>query len=146
MRPINILLVEDNPADIDLTREGLKESKLLIKLSVVMDGVAALDFIHQRDPYQQMPHPDVILLDLNLPRKDGREVLQNIKGDAKLKRIPVVILTSSNAETDVVRSYDLGANCYVQKPLDIHSFQQIVQSIEQFWFLIVKLPPSVSLE
>jgi two-component system, chemotaxis family, response regulator Rcp1 len=140
MESMQILLIEDNPADVDLTRESLEGSKLLLALSVAMDGVTAIEFLCRQGSYRQAPRPDLIVLDLNLPRKDGREVLAEIKSNSGLKRIPVVIMTSSDAEMDVVRSYDLGANCYIRKPLDLKAFQSIVQSIEEFWFTIVKLP------
>ena len=143
LRPFQVLLVEDNPADIDLTRDSLDSSKLHIELSVTMDGVAAIDFLAQRGAYADAPRPDLIVLDLNLPLKDGRDVLAHIKAQEVLRRIPVVVLTSSAAETDVLRSYELGANCYITKPLDFRSFHTIVQSLEYFWFTIVKLPPTV---
>jgi CheY-like chemotaxis protein len=137
---IQILLVEDNPGDADLTRESLAASKLRIELTVAVTGTEALDFMHKRGRFASASRPDLILLDLNLPRIDGRAVLEDIKRDADLKRIPVCILTSSAAETDVVQGYNLGANCYVVKPLDFKTFQNIVQAVEGFWFTIVKLP------
>lgn len=142
LRQFHVLLVEDNPADADLTRESLSSDKLHLQLSVVGDGIAALDFLSQRGAYADASLPDLIVLDLNLPRKDGREVLSEIKQDPQLRRIPVVVLTSSDAESDIVRSYDLGANCYVTKPLNLEAFQTIVSSIEEFWFTIAKLPPA----
>lgn len=142
MEAIDILLVEDNPGDVRLTQEALKESKMRNRLNVVHDGVEALDFLRRKSPYENAPRPDIILLDLNLPRKDGRAVLEEIKADADLRRIPVVILTTSDDEHDILRSYDLHANCYITKPLDLHQFASIVKTIENFWFQIVKLPPA----
>ena len=137
---VDILLVEDNPGDADLARETLKDSKIKNNLYVVNDGEKAMKFLRKESPYNDVPRPDIILLDLNLPRKDGREVLADIKQDEDLKRIPVVILTSSRAEEDVLQSYNLHANCYISKPLDFRQFVAIVQSIEDFWLGIVKLP------
>ncbi|NIP72956.1 MAG: response regulator [Gammaproteobacteria bacterium] len=137
---MDILLVEDNPGDVRLTQEALKEAKVRNRLHVVEDGVAAMEFLRQEGEYQSMPKPDLILLDLNLPKKDGREVLEEIKQDPSLMRIPVVVLTTSQAEEDIVRSYDLHANCYVTKPVDLDQFINIVKSIEDFWLTIVKLP------
>jgi CheY-like chemotaxis protein len=137
---IRILLVEDNPGDVRLTKEALKEAKVRNQLFVVEDGVAAMEFLRQQDKYAEVPRPDLILLDLNLPKKDGREVLSEIKQDADLKRIPVVVLTTSRAEEDILRSYDLHANCYVSKPVDLDQFINIVRSIEDFWLTIVRLP------
>ncbi len=142
MEPIDILLVEDNPGDIRLTQEALKESKMRNRLNIVYDGVEAMDFLRRKAPYENAPRPDIILLDLNLPRKDGRAVLEEIKADADLRRIPVVILTTSDDEHDILRSYDLHANCYITKPLDLNQFAAIVKTIENFWFQIVKLPPT----
>jgi two-component system, chemotaxis family, response regulator Rcp1 len=138
--PIEILLVEDNPGDVRLTREALREGKIHNNLAVVEDGVEALRYLRGEGPYAGSPRPDVILLDLNLPRKDGREVLEEVKADPQLRTIPVVVLTSSDAERDVVRAYDLHANCYVTKPVDLEQFINVVKSIESFWFSIVKLP------
>ncbi len=138
--PIDILLVEDNPGDAELTREALAGSKLLSRLHVVRDGVEALSFLRQEGDYAQAPRPDLVLLDLNLPRKDGRAVLKEIKADPSLRLIPVVVLTSSQAEQDVARAYELNANCYVTKPVGLEQFLTIVQSIEQFWLTVVKLP------
>ncbi len=135
-----ILLVEDNPADVRLTKEALKDAKMHHELHVVMDGVAAMDFLHRTGDYADAPHPDLILLDLNLPKKDGREVLEEIKMDPNLKRIPVVVLTTSRAEEDVIKSYNLHANCYVTKPVNLDQFAKIVCSIEDFWLTVVKLP------
>jgi two-component system, chemotaxis family, response regulator Rcp1 len=140
-RPIEVLLVEDNPGDVRLTREALKEGKVRNNLHVVADGVEAIAFLKKQGKFSAAVRPDVILLDLNLPRKDGREVLEEIKADASLRHIPVVILTSSQAEQDIVRAYDLHANCYVTKPVDFEQFITVVRSIEDFWFTIVKLPP-----
>jgi two-component system, chemotaxis family, response regulator Rcp1 len=140
--PIEILLVEDNPGDVELTREALHDSKVHMRLSVVNDGVEALAFLRRETPYEDAPRPDLILLDLNLPKKDGRAVLGDVKQDPSLRHIPVVILTSSQAEQDILRAYDLHANCYVTKPVDLDQFITIVRSIEQFWFTVVKLPPN----
>jgi CheY-like chemotaxis protein len=141
LRPIEILMVEDNPGDVRLTREALKGGKVLNQLHVVEDGVAALDFLYRRAPHQNATRPDLILLDLNLPKMDGRQVLATIKSDDSLKLIPVVVLTTSQAEEDVLRAYRLSANCYVTKPVDLHQFNRIVQAIEQFWLTCVRLPP-----
>ncbi len=138
--PIEILLVEDNPADVRLTQEALKEEKLFIRLSVVGDGVQAMAYVRRQGEYAAAPRPDLILLDLNLPRKDGREVLKEIKTDDALKTIPVVVLTISKAEEDVMRSYDLHANCYITKPIDLNQFSKVVKCIQEFWLTIVKLP------
>lgn len=141
MMPIEVLLVEDNPGDAQLTRIALEDGKMSINLNVVEDGVEAMAFLQKKDKYASAPHPDLILLDLNLPRKDGREVLAEMKADATLKRIPVVVLTTSQAEEDILKAYNLCANCYITKPVDFDQFVKIVQSIESFWFTIVKLPP-----
>lgn len=141
-RIVEILLVEDNPAEIDLTRETLELAKIRNNLHVAMDGVEALRFLRRESGYEAMPRPDLVLLDLNLPRKDGREVLQEIKQDPNLRSIPVVVLTSSSAERDVVKTYSLGANCYITKPVDLQQFSDVVKSIEDFWFVVVKLPPA----
>jgi two-component system response regulator len=140
VRSVEILLVEDDAGDIDLTEEALEESKLQINLNVVRDGVEAIAYLRREGEYANATQPDLMLLDLNLPRKDGREVLQEIKNDNKLKHIPVVVLTTSDTDEDILSSYDLGANCYVNKPLGMEEFAQIVRSIEDFWFTIVKLP------
>jgi len=142
VKPIDILLVEDNPGDADLAREALNGSKISNKLYVVEDGEVAMKFLHKNNGYGDVPRPDLILLDLNLPKKDGREVLADIKADRHLKRIPVVILTSSHAEEDVIKSYNLHANCYITKPIDLGQFVKVVRSIESFWFSIVVLPPN----
>ena len=139
-RPVEILLVEDNPGDVRLTREALREGKVRNNLHVAPDGVEALAFLRKEGRYADAVRPDLILLDLNLPRMDGREVLAHIKADASLRYIPVVVLTSSQAEQDIVRAYDLHANCYVTKPVDLDQFIHVVKSIEDFWFTIVKLP------
>lgn len=135
-----ILLVEDNPGDVRLTIEALKEGKILNEVSVVEDGVEALDYLHRNGKYADAHRPDLILLDLNLPKKDGREVLEEIKQDAGLKKIPVVVLTTSAAERDILRAYNLHANCYITKPVDLEQFIRVVQLIEDFWLTIVKLP------
>src|SRR3954453_17416872 len=139
-RPIEILLVEDNPGDVRLTIEALKEAKVRNHLSVAKDGVEALAFLRREGSYAGGARPDLILLDLNLPRKDGREVLAEIKADASLRAIPVVILTTSQADQDILRSYELHANCYITKPVDLHQFITVVTSIEDFWLNIVTLP------
>ena len=140
-RPVEVLLVEDNPGDVRLTREALKDGKVSNNLSVVQDGVEAMRFLRREGPYADAPRPDVVLLDLNLPKKDGRQVLQEIKSDEALRMIPVVILTSSEAERDISGAYALQANCYITKPVDLDQFITVVRSIEDFWFSIVKLPP-----
>ncbi len=138
---IDILLVDDNAGDIRLAQEALKESKIRNTVYVAKDGVQAMDFLHRRGAHAGAPRPDLVLLDLNLPRKDGREVLAEIKADPDLKRIPVVILTISKSEEDILRTYNLHANCYITKPIDLHQFMRVVRSIEDFWLTIVKLPP-----
>jgi CheY-like chemotaxis protein len=137
---VDILLVEDNPGDVRLTKEALKEAKIHNMLHVVADGVEAMDFLRKTGSYSDVPVPDLIMLDLNLPRKDGREVLAEIKGDGELRRIPVVVLTTSSAEEDVLKAYDLHANCFITKPVDFIQFTMVIKSIEDFWFTIVKLP------
>lgn len=141
MTPIQVLLVEDNPADADLALETLAMSKLHLEISVVIDGTKALDFLFRRGEYENALRPDLILLDLNLPKVSGRQVLSVLKENEELKAIPVVILTSSSAELDIAESYHLGANCYVTKPVDLQAFQTIVTAVEGFWFTVVKLPP-----
>jgi len=141
MKSIEILLVEDNPGDVDLAREALANNKVRNNLSVVGDGEAALACLRRQGKYANAPRPDLILLDLNLPKKDGREVLAEIKADDDLKRIPVVILTTSQAEEDILKSYNLHANCYITKPIDLIQFLKVVQAIEDFWLTIVRLPP-----
>jgi chemotaxis family two-component system response regulator Rcp1 len=138
--PVDVLLIEDNPGDVRLTKEALKDAKLKIHMHVVGDGMEAMAFLRKQGKYAASPRPDLVLLDLNLPKKDGRQVLAEIKEDPDLKRIPVVIITTSKAEEDVLKSYNLHANCYVTKPLDLDQFITVVQSIEQFWLTIVKLP------
>ena len=139
-KQVEILLVEDNPADVRLVREALKESKILNNLSVVEDGVEAMDFLRKKGKYASSPRPHLVLLDLNLPRKNGREVLAEVKSDDNLKRIPVVIMTVSDDEKDILLTYNSHANCYIKKPLDFDQFNQMVHSIENFWFTIVCLP------
>ena len=140
VQPIDILLVEDNPGDVRLTQEALRECKFYNNLHVVHDGVEALAFLRQQDSYRDAPKPDLILLDINLPRKSGLEVLQEVKNDDAHKSIPVVILTTSQAEQDVFKAYDLHANCYIVKPMDLNQFVEVVKSVENFWISIVKLP------
>jgi two-component system response regulator len=138
---IKILLVEDNPADADLTCEKLEMSKILHKITVVKDGVEAMDFLLKKTPYENAFRPDLVLLDLNLPKKDGREVLAEMKAIPGLKRIPVIILTSSQADEDIMKTYDLQASAYVTKPVDLAGFGKIVKAIEGFWFSVVRFPP-----
>jgi chemotaxis family two-component system response regulator Rcp1 len=142
-RPIEILLVEDSPSDTELTIEALKEAKVRNHLSVAEDGVQALEFLRRQGKFAHAPRPDLIMLDLNLPRKDGREVLAEIKADSVLKTIPVVVLTTSRAEQDVLRAYQLNANCYITKPVDFDQFIEVVRSIESFWLYVVTLPPAL---
>ncbi len=139
-RPVEILLIEDNPGDVRLTEEALKEDKLQAKLHVVMDGQEAMCFLRKEGDFADTPRPDLILLDLNLPKKDGREVLAEIKTDEELKQIPVVVLTTSQAEEDILKAYELNANCYITKPVDLNQFIKVVKSIDDFWFTVVKLP------
>jgi CheY-like chemotaxis protein len=138
--PIEILLVEDNPGDVRLTLEGFREAKVCNRIHTACDGVEAMAFLNHEGAYSSSPSPDLILLDLNLPKKDGREVLAAIKADENIKHIPVVVLTTSRAEKDIVQSYDLQANCYVTKPVDLDQFINTVKSIGDFWLAIVKLP------
>ena len=140
IKPIEILLVEDNPGDVDLTREALEGGKLRNNLHVVSDGEEAMAFLRKEGKHAGAPRPGLVLLDLNLPKKNGREVLAEIKADDHLKRIPVVVLTTSQAEEDIFKSYNLHANCYITKPIDLNQFIKVVQSIEEFWFTIVELP------
>ena len=142
VRPVQILLVEDNPGDVRLTIEALKEAKVLNKLTVVKDGIEALSLLRRQGQYALAVRPDLILLDLNLPKKDGREVLAEIKADNNLKHIPVVILTTSQDEQDILKSYNLYANCYITKPVDLDQFIKVVKAIEDFWLGIVVLPKS----
>lgn len=137
---VNVLLVEDSEADIRLTRETLKENKLKIDLEVVNDGVEAIAYLKKEGKYKGMKRPDLILLDLNLPKKDGREILAEIKSDSDLKSIPTVILTVSKDEEDILRTYELGANCFITKPVDLKQFTKVIDAIEDFWFDIVRLP------
>ncbi len=137
---VEILLVEDNPGDVRLTQEAMKEGKMRNNLSVARDGVEAMAFLRREGQYADAPRPDVVLLDLNLPKKDGREVLAEIKADPDLRRIPVVVLTSSKADEDIINSYDAHANCYVTKPGDLEQFMEVIRSVEGFWVQIVKLP------
>jgi chemotaxis family two-component system response regulator Rcp1 len=140
-KPVQMLLVEDNPGDVRLTKETLKDAKLMVNLHVVGDGVEAMAFLRQEGKHASAPRPDLVLLDLNLPKKDGREVLAEIKQDPDLRRIPVVVLTISSAEEDILKSYNLHANAYVNKPLNLEQFAKITRAIEDFWFTVVKLPP-----
>ena len=140
--PVEILLVEDNPGDVRLTREALKEGKVYNNLHWAKDGVEALEFLRRQGKHADVPRPDIILLDLNLPKKDGREVLAVIKTDSELKHIPVVVLTTSKAEEDVLRTYNLHANCYVTKPVDLEKFMVVVKTIDVFWLTVVTLPPN----
>lgn len=143
-RPIEILLVEDNPGDVELTAQALRAGKICNQLHVVEDGELAMDFLRKQGHFAAASCPDVVLLDLNLPRKDGREVLEEIKADPALKKIPVIILTTSQSEEDILRAYNLAANCYITKPVDLDQFTKVVQAIEDFWFTVVKLPPNKS--
>ncbi len=138
---IEILLIEDNPGDVRLTKEALKECKIANKLHVALDGIEAIDFLYKKGKFNNSPRPDVILLDLNLPKKDGREVLAEIKQDKDLRRIPVVVLTTSKSQEDIIKTYNLHANCYISKPIGMVQFIKVVKSIGDFWFSIVKLPP-----
>ncbi len=140
MKAVDILLVEDNPGDIRLTQEAMKEARLTNTLHVARNGVQALDFLHQRGEFAAAPRPDLVLLDLNLPQLSGREVLKQMKDDAELRRIPVIVLSTSEASRDVLESYDLHANCYINKPVDFDEFLRLLVSIESFWFQLVKLP------
>lgn len=137
---LDILLVDDNPGDVRLTMEALKEAKLLNRITNVSDGVEAIAYLRREGKYSDATRPDLILLDLNMPKKDGREVLEEIKKDASLKRIPVVVLTTSRAEQDILKAYDLHANCYITKPVDLDQFIKVAKSIDDFWFTMVRLP------
>ena len=141
LNSIDILVVEDNPGDARLIKEVLNDNKVYSSLYIVNDGVEAMNFLHHEGKYKDVSIPDLIILDLNLPRKDGREVLAEIKADVKLKHIPIVIMTISQAEEDILKSYNLHANCFITKPIDLNQFIKVVKSIEDFWFSIVKLPP-----
>lgn len=145
MNPIEILLVEDNHVDVKLTREALAEAKIRNNMHVARDGEEALDFLFQRGRFKDAVRPDIILLDLNLPRIDGREILATIKEDSSLRRIPVVVLTTSRSDQDIISSYDLNVNCFVTKPVDMIQFIEVIKSIEHFWFTVVALPQSDSL-
>jgi chemotaxis family two-component system response regulator Rcp1 len=139
-KPINLLIVEDNPGDVRLIREALREGRVRNKIYSVADGEEAMAYLYKQDNFSEAPRPDLILLDLNLPRKDGREVLAEIKSDKDLNSIPVVILTSSEAEKDILKAYDLNANCFITKPVELDQFLSVVRSIENFWLSVVKLP------
>ena len=139
-RPVEILLVEDNPGDVRLTEEALKDGRVMVNLTVAADGVEAMDILHRHGVHAKKPRPDLILLDLNLPKKSGREVLEEIKADEELKRIPVIVMTTSKAEQDVYKAYNLNANCYITKPVGLDEFLDVVRSIEDFWLTIVTLP------
>jgi len=141
-RPIIILMAEDNPTDVMITREGLLLAKMHNTLHVVDDGVEAMEFLHQRGKYAGAPRPDLVLLDLNMPRKNGQEVLAEIKSNDRLKTIPVVVLTTSQSEEDVLKAYGLHANCFISKPVDFDAFSKVVQTIQDFWFCVVTLPPN----
>ena len=138
--PVEILLVEDNPADVDLTKEALEDAKVCTRLHVVDDGEKAIGFLCRKGQYADAPRPDLILLDLNLPKKDGPQVLSEIRADPNLTHIPVVILTTSQAEEDILRTYELHANCYISKPVNFQQFMRVVKAIEDFWLIVVKLP------
>jgi CheY-like chemotaxis protein len=139
-RRVEVLLVEDNPGDVRLTQEALKDGRVMVNLTVAADGVEAMDILRRRGIHSSRPRPDLILLDLNLPRKNGREVLEEIKADEDLKRIPVIVMTTSKAEQDIHKVYNLNANCYITKPVDLDEFLNVVRSIEDFWLTIVTLP------
>jgi len=139
--PVQILIIEDNPADARLVREVMRDSKILNEIQWVPDGVEALAFLRRQGKYASSPRPNIIFLDLNMPRKDGRDVLREVKADAGLRSIPIVVMTSSQAEEDIARAYDQHANCYVRKPIDFAQFHEVVKSIESFWFATVELPP-----
>ena len=144
IKPIEILLAEDNPGDARLTVEGFKDAKIKNNITVVEDGIEAMAYLRHEGPYANAAHPDLILLDLNMPRKDGREVLAEIKADENLMRIPVLIFTVSSAERDILAAYNLQANAFITKPIDLDEFITVVKSLEEFWLTIVKLPQSVS--
>lgn len=139
-RPVEVLLVEDNPGDVRLTQEALKDGRVLVNLTVAADGVEAMEVLKRQGQFSEKVRPDLILLDLNLPKKNGREVLEEIKADDELKRIPVIVMTTSKAEQDIYKAYNLNANCYVTKPVDLDDFLNVVRSIEDFWLTIVTLP------
>ena len=144
IKPIEILLAEDNPGDARLTVEGFKDAKIKNNITVVEDGIEAMAYLRHEGPYANAAHPDLILLDLNMPRKDGREVLAEIKADENLMRIPVLVFTISSAERDILEAYNLQANAFITKPIDLDEFITVVKSLEEFWLTIVKLPQSVS--
>lgn len=146
MDSIDILVVEDNPGDARLIKEVLNDNKFYSSLYIVNDGVEAMEFLHNQGKFSSVPKPDIIILDLNLPKRDGREVLAEIKSDNELKHIPIVIMTISQAEEDILKTYKLHANCYITKPIDLNEFIKVVKSIEDFWFSIVKLPPKSGLK
>ena len=139
-KPVEILLAEDNPGDVMLVKKALKQGKIANNLHVTTDGVDALNFLREEGEYEDTPRPDLILLDLNMPRKDGKEVLKELQADEELCRIPVVVLTSSESEEDIARSYELNANAYLTKPVEFDGFIEIVEQLENFWFQVVKLP------
>jgi len=141
LRPVNVLLVEDSPTDLLMTREALEHSKVQLQLHVVEDGEKTMEFLRQTGKYAQSPRPDLILLDLNLPRKDGREVLEEIKSDPRLKVIPVIVLTTSKADVDVAAAYRSHANCFITKPVGFANFNEVMRSIERYWFSVATLPP-----
>lgn len=140
-KAIDILMVEDNPDDVTLTTEALKETKIAVNLNVVENGIQAIQYLKKENEYKDVVRPDLILLDLNLPKMDGREVLSELKSSKSIRNIPVVVLTTSMAEEDIMQAYELQANCYITKPIDLNQFERVVRSIEEFWFTIVKLPP-----
>jgi len=142
-KPIEILLVEDSPSDAKLTKEALKEGKIANNLNHVIDGVEAMEYLRQKSRFTKAKRPDLIMLDLNLPRKDGREVLRELKNDPLLKTIPIIVLTTSRADKDILQSYELNANCYITKPVDFPNFIDVIKSIEQFWLAVVTLPPKM---
>jgi two-component system, chemotaxis family, response regulator Rcp1 len=144
LNSIDILVVEDNPGDARLIKEVLHDNKIFSSLWTVSDGIEAMKFLHHEEKYKTFPRPDLIILDLNLPKKDGREVLAEIKSDEELRHIPIVIMTISQAEEDILESYNLHANCFITKPIDLNQFIKVVKSIEDFWFSIVKLPPKIN--
>ena len=141
MKVVDLLLVEDNPGDVRLTEEALRDAGMPVNLSVATDGVEAVDFLHRRGKYKNAPRPDLILLDLNLPKKNGPEVLSDIKSDPDLKRIPVLVMTTSSEPGDIQKAYSLNANCYITKPVDLMQFMKVAKSVQEFWFTMVKLPP-----
>ncbi len=142
-KPIEILLVEDSPSDAQLTKEALEAGKIANNLNRVVDGIEAMDYLRQKGKYTKVPRPDLIMLDLNLPRKDGREVLRELKNDPALGLIPVIVLTTSRADKDVLQSYELNANCYITKPVDFEHFIDVIKTIEKFWLTVVTLPPKI---